>query len=64
VEENVAFGCVAAGRKDIAKPVQEMLELVELDDFGTRRPGSCLAAAAARGTGPGADQLTAGAAAR
>jgi spermidine/putrescine transport system ATP-binding protein len=39
VEENVAFGLRRRGRKDITKPVQEMLELVELDDFGKRKPG-------------------------
>jgi spermidine/putrescine transport system ATP-binding protein len=38
VEENVAFGLRRRGRKDIAKPVQEMLALVELEDFGKRKP--------------------------
>jgi spermidine/putrescine transport system ATP-binding protein len=38
VEENVAFGLRRRGRKDVAKPVQEMLALVELEGFGKRRP--------------------------
>jgi spermidine/putrescine transport system ATP-binding protein len=38
VADNVAFGLRRRGRKDVAKPVQEMLALVELEDFGKRKP--------------------------
>ena len=37
--ENVAFGLRRRGIKDVKKQVGEMLELVELGDFGKRRPG-------------------------
>jgi spermidine/putrescine transport system ATP-binding protein len=36
--ENVAFGLRRRGRKDVKKQVEEMLELVELGDYGKRRP--------------------------
>jgi spermidine/putrescine transport system ATP-binding protein len=36
--ENVAFGLRRRGRKDVKKQVGEMLELVELGDYGKRRP--------------------------
>src|SRR4051794_34674795 len=36
--ENVAFGLRRRGRKDVKKQVGEMLELVELADYGKRRP--------------------------
>ena len=36
--ENVAFGLRRRGQKDVKKQVQEMLELVELGDYGKRRP--------------------------
>ena len=38
VADNVAFGLRRRGRKDVATPVQEMLALVELEDFGKRKP--------------------------
>jgi spermidine/putrescine transport system ATP-binding protein len=37
--ENVAFGLRRRGVKDVERQVGEMLELVELDGFGKRRPG-------------------------
>jgi spermidine/putrescine transport system ATP-binding protein len=37
--ENVAFGLRRRGIKDVKQQVGEMLELVELGDFGKRRPG-------------------------
>ncbi|MFY9913639.1 MAG: ABC transporter ATP-binding protein [Nocardioidaceae bacterium] len=36
--ENVAFGLRRRGRKDVKQTVQDMLELVELTDFATRKP--------------------------
>ncbi len=36
--ENVAFGLRRRGHKDVQKKVEEMLELVELGDYGKRRP--------------------------
>ena len=36
--ENVAFGLRRRGLKDVQKKVEEMLELVELGDYGKRRP--------------------------
>jgi spermidine/putrescine transport system ATP-binding protein len=36
--ENVAFGLRRRGHKDVKKKVEEMLELVELGDYGKRRP--------------------------
>jgi spermidine/putrescine transport system ATP-binding protein len=36
--ENVAFGLRRRGQKDVKKKVEEMLELVELGDYGRRRP--------------------------
>ena len=38
VHENVAFGLRRKGEPDIAKRVDAMLELVQLNDFGARRP--------------------------
>ena len=38
IHENVAFGLRRRGQKDVDKPVQEMLELVELGQYGKRRP--------------------------
>jgi spermidine/putrescine transport system ATP-binding protein len=38
IHENVAFGLRRRGRKDVDQPVKEMLELVELGDYGKRRP--------------------------
>jgi spermidine/putrescine transport system ATP-binding protein len=36
--ENVAFGLRRRGQKNVKKQVEEMLELVELGDYGRRRP--------------------------
>ncbi|MEV6974225.1 ABC transporter ATP-binding protein [Kitasatospora sp. NPDC093806] len=36
--ENVAFGLRRRGRKDVRKPVEEMLELVELGQYARRKP--------------------------
>ncbi len=36
--ENVAFGLRRRGRKDVKQTVQDMLELVELTDFVSRKP--------------------------
>ncbi len=36
--ENVAFGLRRRGVKDVKKKVDDMLELVELQDYGSRRP--------------------------
>jgi spermidine/putrescine transport system ATP-binding protein len=38
VFENVAFGLRRRGRKDVAEPVREMLELVELAGYDKRKP--------------------------
>ena len=38
IYENVAFGLRRRGVKDVKKQVQDMLELVELGEFGKRRP--------------------------
>jgi spermidine/putrescine transport system ATP-binding protein len=38
ISENVAFGLRRRGVKDVTRRVQDMLELVELDGFGKRRP--------------------------
>ncbi len=38
VTENVAFGLRRRGVRDVTKRVQDMLELVELEGFGKRRP--------------------------
>ncbi|MCF2532781.1 ABC transporter ATP-binding protein [Yinghuangia soli] len=38
VADNVAFGLRRKGRKDVAQPVKEMLELVELGHLGGRKP--------------------------
>ncbi|MBA2509074.1 MAG: ATP-binding cassette domain-containing protein, partial [Nocardioidaceae bacterium] len=38
VQENVAFGLRRKGRKDVAGPVAEMLELVELANLASRKP--------------------------
>ena len=38
VADNIAFGLRRRGRKDTADSVREMLALVELEDFGGRRP--------------------------
>ncbi len=38
INENVAFGLRRRGVKDVKKQVQDMLELVELGQFGKRRP--------------------------
>ncbi len=38
VHENVAFGLRRRGRKDVAGPVREMLELVELSNLAGRKP--------------------------
>jgi spermidine/putrescine transport system ATP-binding protein len=38
VFENVAFGLRRCGRKDVAAPVHEMLELVELSGYDKRKP--------------------------
>ena len=38
VRENVAFGLRRKGRKEVDGPVREMLELVELANFGGRMP--------------------------
>ncbi|MEU8140020.1 ABC transporter ATP-binding protein, partial [Streptodolium elevatio] len=38
VAENVAFGLRRKGRKDIAGPVKDMLELVQLGELGRRKP--------------------------
>jgi spermidine/putrescine transport system ATP-binding protein len=40
IEDNVAFGLRRRGIKDTQRRVGEMLELVELEGFGRRRPGS------------------------
>src|SRR3954463_4883766 len=37
--ENVAFGLRRRGVKDVKRQVHEMLELVELGEYGPRRPG-------------------------
>jgi spermidine/putrescine transport system ATP-binding protein len=39
IEDNVAFGLRRRGIKDTQRRVGEMLELVELEGFGRRRPG-------------------------
>jgi spermidine/putrescine transport system ATP-binding protein len=36
--ENVAFGLRRQGRKDVKKQVEDMLELVELSQYGARKP--------------------------
>ncbi|WTW97607.1 ABC transporter ATP-binding protein [Streptomycetaceae bacterium NBC_01309] len=38
VSENVAFGLRRKGRKNVAGPVKDMLELVQLGDLGARKP--------------------------
>ena len=38
IQENVAFGLRRKGQKNVDKPVQEMLELVELGGHAKRRP--------------------------
>ena len=38
VSENVAFGLRRRGHKDVAGPVREMLELVELAGYDKRKP--------------------------
>ena len=38
IAENVAFGLRRRGIKDVKQQVREMLELVELGDYGRRRP--------------------------
>ena len=39
VFENVAFGLRRKGKKDVTEPVQQMLELVQLAGFDSRKPG-------------------------
>jgi spermidine/putrescine transport system ATP-binding protein len=38
IYENIAFGLRRRGRKDVRKPVEEMLDLVELGPFARRKP--------------------------